>query len=48
MTEELALTLLEELVKSQQTLADELHDLTLQVELSETLEFNSIAAHQSH
>ena len=47
MSEDLALSLLEELINSQQELVNDLNELTLQVEFSDSIEFqnsNSVAA----
>ena len=49
MNEDLALSLLEELINSQQELVNELNELTLQVEFSDNIEFQlSNSAEASH
>ena len=46
MSEDLALSLIEELLSSQQDLVSEINDLSLQIELSDILEFSrSNSAH---
>ena len=49
MSEDLALSLLEELINSQHVLVSELNELTLQVEISDTIEIrHSNLAHSGH
>ena len=49
MSEDLALSLLEELLNSQESLIREINDLTLQVELSDCIEIKrSDSAHPGH